>query len=140
MSASSTHSGFSPAAAADGMTDSSQWGTGPGGGGWNDGTAHAFPDTLTATWAQPVAVKHVRIYTLDSAKHPASRYGIRDASVQVKAGGEWKTVADIRNNNVGVIESSFPQTTTEALRLVISDSNDHDFSRIVELEAYGTAP
>lgn len=136
MSASSTHSGFSAGAAADGLTDSSIWTGGPGGGGWNDGTYDAFPDTLTGTWAQPVTVGRVRIYTLNSTKYSASRNGVRDVDIQARVDGSWRTIAQVRGNTDGVIGRSFTAVTTDALRLVVLDSNDHEYSRVVEFQAY----
>lgn len=134
LSASSTHPVSSPALAGDGNTDSEQWGNGTG--GWNDGTAAQFPDSLAATWDSPVSLRRVRVVTLDSRAFPASSYGLRDYDVQVQVGGQWRTVAEVRGNTAGVVESTFPTQETTALRLLVHDSNDHGYSRVMELEAY----
>ncbi|MGH3493051.1 MAG: discoidin domain-containing protein, partial [Sciscionella sp.] len=105
-------------------------------GGWNDGTSGAFPDTLTATWNQPENVARAVVYTLDSQKYPASRYGIRDGEIQAYLDGEWHTLAQFSGNTDGVITRSFPPIETKALRLVVRASNNADYSRVVELEAY----
>jgi alpha-L-rhamnosidase len=134
ISASSTHSGSDPAWAGDGGADSEVWLNGVG--GWNDDTAGDFPDTLTATWDAPVQVGRVRVLTLDSHQSPASRSGLRDFDVEALAGGDWRTVATVRANTAGVIERSFDPVRASALRIVARDSNDHKYSRVIELEGY----
>jgi hypothetical protein len=136
MSASSTHANFSPQAANDGVTSSASWSTGPLGGGWNDGTSGVFPDWLAATWAQPVTLDTVTVYSLDSTAHPAAKNTLSDYDVQVQqADGSWVTVASVRGNTLGKITSTFPAVTTTALRLYITDTADHTYSRVIELEA-----
>lgn len=134
LTASSTHSGSDPAWAGDGGTDSSVWLNGVG--GWNDDTSKAFPDTLTATWARPVTLGRVRVFTLDSARYAASRYGLRDFEIQARTGDGWKTVATVSGNTSGTVDRTFPAVTTTALRLHITDTNDHGYSRVLELQSY----
>ncbi len=137
MAASSTHSGWDPARTNDGQTaaqtDYSVWNSGAG---WNDGTTKEWPDWLAATWSAPQQVGHVRVLTIDQSDHPASQYGLRDYDVQALVGGAWTTVASVRGNTLGTVDSTFPQVSTIAVRLLIIDSNDHTYSRVVELEAY----
>lgn len=138
MSASSTHPwGFSPAKANDGdttpSTDFALWNAG---GGWNDGTASAYPDTLTASWSQPQQVSEVAIYTLDAASFPASQFGVRDVDVEGLVDGAWLPLAQVRGNIQGLVEISFEPVTAEAVRLVVHATNSGDFSRVVEFEAY----
>jgi len=139
MSASSTHAKWDPARAGDGITapqqDYASWNSG---GGWNDGTSGAFPDTLTATWQDPVTVDRAVVYTIDASNQTAAQYGLRDYDVQVLQNGSWTTVASVRANTQGTVTSTFPETQASALRLVISDTNDHTYSRVVELEAYAS--
>ncbi|BCJ30333.1 alpha-L-rhamnosidase [Actinocatenispora sera] len=135
MTSSSDHNGSAASYTNDGRTDSAYWHNGVG--GWNDGTSKQFPDTLTARWSHPVSVRRVVVYTLDSVQYPASRYGLRDYDVQVAvADGGWRTVASVRGNTAGHVESTFPAVWTSAVRLSISDTNDHGYSRVLELEAY----
>ena len=141
MTASSTYGSFAAAKATDGdvrpQTDFARWNSG---GGWNDGTANAFPDTLTGTWDGAVAIDRVRLRTLDTSGYPASGYGVRDYDVEVSVDGTWRTVAQVRGSTAGTVESTFPRVTgVEALRLVVHDTNDHQFTRVVELEAYAGA-
>lgn len=136
MSASSTHSGSDPAWANDGGTDSEVWLNGVG--GWNDDTVSEFPDTLTATWNAPVTLGRVRLLTLDSSKSSAAKSGIRDFDIEVRAGDTWRTVATVSGNTVGTVERTFDPVQASALRVVVHDSNDHKYSRLVELEGYAS--
>ncbi|MCO5997276.1 family 78 glycoside hydrolase catalytic domain [Actinoallomurus rhizosphaericola] len=136
MSASSTHSGSAPAWANDGGTDSEVWLNGVG--GWNDDTAGEFPDTLTATWNAPVTLGRVRVLTLDSAKSSAAKSGIRDFDLEVRTGDTWRTVATVSGNTAGTVERTFDPVQASALRVVVHDSNDHKYSRVIELEGYAS--
>lgn len=137
MSASSTYTPSSPDNLNDGSTDSSLWGGG-GANGWNDETPGEFPDSVTATWTHAVRLGRAKIYTLDSQNEPAVNYGVRDYDVELLVGGSWRNVAEVRNNTLGVVESTFAAADAEALRVVIRDTNDHTYSRLLEIEAYST--
>jgi hypothetical protein len=135
MSASSTYTPSSPDNLNDGRTDSELWGGG-GANGWNDGTARQFPDTVTATFPHAVRLGRVKVYTLDSRAYSAAHWGVRDYDVEILVGGSWRTVAEVRGNTVGVVESTFAAADADALRIVIHDTNDHTYSRLLEIEAY----
>jgi hypothetical protein len=135
MSASSTHSPSSPAYLNDGRTNPDDWGGG-GANGWNDDTPGQWPDTATATWSHPVDLSRVVVHTLDSTIYPAAAWGVRDYDVEVHADGTWLTVAQVRGNVAGVVESQFAPVQTDRLRIVIHDTNDHTYSRLVEVEGY----
>jgi hypothetical protein len=133
--ASSTHGNFDVCGAVDGNSNSEEWDTLTG---WNDGTSRVFPDTYAVQLAQPSQIDRVKLFTLDSRRYPAARYGLRDWDVQVRAaGGEWRTVAEVRGNSVGVVESTFDPVTADAVQIVGLSSNSGDYSRIVELEVRG---
>ncbi|SDO68694.1 discoidin domain-containing protein [Actinacidiphila guanduensis] len=135
VSASSENLPTYPACGAfDGDRDSTHWAATTG---WNDATKGAFPDWLQVTFDHPRQVGRVDLYTLDSAKYPAAAYGLRDWNVELQAGGAWQTLAQVRGNTAGKVESTFPATTATALRVVTLASNEGPtYSRIVELEAY----
>ena len=137
MGASSTHSGWNPARTNDGQTaaqaDYTLWNDGAG---WNDNDKGFWPDTLTAMWPAPVTLSRIDVLTLDAPSQPASANGLRDYDVQVLLDGAWTSVASVRGNTAGTIESTFAPVRTSALRLLITDSNDHGYSRVVELEGY----
>jgi hypothetical protein len=136
-SASSTHSKFSVAAVNDGSTvgqqDYAVWNAG---NGWNDANKADWPDILTLTWTAPVTLSRATVYTVDNGTNPAATYGLRDYDVQALVDGTWTTVAQVRGNTVGTVTSDFPTLTTTGLRLLITDTNDHGYSRVVEFEAF----
>ncbi|WP_327638580.1 discoidin domain-containing protein [Kribbella sp. NBC_00482] len=133
--ASSTHGNFTLCGAVDGDNDPEHWDTLTG---WNDGTRAVFPDTYDVALSAPATVNRVELYTLDSVKYPARLNGLRDWDVQAKVGGAWQTVAQVRGNTLGHVTSTFDPVQAEAVRILCLDGNDHTYSRIVELEVYGT--
>lgn len=133
--ASSTHGNFTLCGAVDGDKDPEHWDTLTG---WNDGTRAVFPDTYDVALSAPATVNRVELYTLDSAKYPARLNGLRDWDVQAKVGGVWQTVAQVRGNTLGHVTSTFDPVQAEAVRILCLDGNDHTYSRIVELEVYGS--
>jgi len=132
--ASSTHGNFSLCGAVDGDADSEHWSTSTG---WNDGTSRVFPDNYDVALAEPSTVDRVELYTLNSSRYSAASVGLRDWDVQLRSGGTWTTVAQVRGNTTGKVTSTFTPTTADAVRILARDSNDHNYSRIVELEIYG---
>ena len=129
--ASSSFPGRGPELAIDGITDSGLWDQGQG---WNDGTADAYPDTLTVDFAAPAPIGRVRVHTLGSAQYPAAQFGIADADVQLRSGGEWRTVGTLRANAQPVTELTFPTVEADAVRLVVTAARV-SYSRVIELEA-----
>ncbi|MEV4602837.1 hypothetical protein AB0K15_36260 [Amycolatopsis sp. NPDC049253] len=132
---SSTNGSFSPCGAVDGDADGDHWSTTTG---WNDGTKSVFPDNYAVTLPAAGAVGRVVTDTLDSTKYPAAKYGLRDFDVQAHVGGAWVTVASVRGNTSGSVTSTFPAVQADGVQIVTLDSNDHAYSRIVELEAYSS--
>jgi hypothetical protein len=135
MTASSTFPSSSTESLNDGVTDSNAWGGG-GTGGWNDDTAGEFPDVVTAAWERPVDLSRVKVFTLNSATYPASRWGVRDYDVLARVAGEWRTVAQVRGNVVGTVDSRFDPVSADQIQVKILASNSGDYSRLVEVEAY----
>lgn len=129
--ASSTHGNMRLCGGVDGNADSEQWGA----SGWHDSTKGVFPDTYGVDFAHPTTVGRVVLQTLDSKRYPAATMGLRDFDLQLYT-GTWTTIKEIRANTTGRLDITFEPRQVEALRLVIHDSNDHGYSRIVELEAY----
>lgn len=131
--ASSTHANFEVCGAVDGNTNSEEWDTLTG---WNDGTSRVFPDTYDVALAAPTTVARVETWTLDSTRYPAARYGLRDFDVQVRVGGAWQTVHEVRGNTAGRVTSTFAPVTADAVRIVGLASNSADYSRLVEVEVF----
>jgi peroxiredoxin len=110
-------------------------------------------------------INKITIYTLDSKKYPASKYGIKEAWIQLWKEYGWITVGEIQNgfitskNNLdrktagGKILFKFEPTKTDKIRMVVFQSNDaevvgggwssdrkteNSVARVVEIEASGT--
>ncbi|GAA1555075.1 hypothetical protein GCM10009804_09940 [Kribbella hippodromi] len=130
--ASSTNGNMRLCGGVDGNADSAQWGA----SGWHDNTKGVFPDTYGVGFVQPTTVGRVVLQTLDSAKYPAAVMGIRDFDVQVRTGAQRTTVGEVRGNETGRVTVTFTPVAVDAIQLVIHDSNDHGYSRIVEVEAW----
>ncbi|HVX46207.1 MAG TPA: hypothetical protein VHC49_20110 [Mycobacteriales bacterium] len=131
---SSVHAGYPACGAVDGDADSDHWATSTG---WNDGTSGVWPDWFELDWASPQTVGRVVLDTLNSAKYPAAKYGLKDWDIQVRDGDSWRTVTSVRGNTAGHVTTTFTPVSTTALRvnLLVGNGAD-DYSRIVELAAY----
>ncbi|TDD55837.1 hypothetical protein E1286_03595 [Nonomuraea terrae] len=135
VSASSVHSGYPLCGAVDGDTDSEHWGT----TGWNDGNSTIWPDWFELQWNQPQTVGRVALHTLNSTRYPVARYGLKDWDVQTLVDGQWKTIASVRGNSQGVVDTTFEPVQTNALRvLLLAGNGANDYSRIVELQAFAS--
>lgn len=130
--ASSTHGNMKLCGGVDGNADSEQWGA----SGWHDATKGVFPDTYGVDFTTPASVGRITLQTLDSARYPAAVMGVRDVDVRVRAGDTWTTVREIRGNTQGLLEVTFTPVAADAVQVVVLDSNDHGYSRIIELEAF----
>lgn len=136
ITASSTHAGYPVCGAVDGDTDGEHWGTTTG---WNDGNSTIWPDWFELQWDDPQTVSHISLHTLNNTKYPAARYGLKDWDIQTLTDGEWKTIASVRGNTQGTVDTTFDPVRTNALRvLMLAGNGANDYSRIVELEAYGS--
>ncbi|HEV2884564.1 MAG TPA: S8 family serine peptidase [Pyrinomonadaceae bacterium] len=148
-SASSTYTtrNYSTDGAFDGERAGGGW---EQGGGWNDATRDAWPDNLDITFGGgPKTISEIRVYTVQNDfRNPvvpdettdASLYGIQDFEIQAFNGVLWVTVPGgtiIGNTKaLRVITLNTPVTTT-GIRIVVNMGRSH-YSRIVELECYGT--
>lgn len=137
VTASTEHLPNYPACGAvDGDRDSEHWGKTTG---WNDSTKGNFPDWLQVTFDQPQTVGRVDLYTLNNKQYPAAKYGLKDWDVQALTNGTWQTVAQVRNNTAPLTTSTFTPLTASAVRVLTLSSNEGPtYSRIVELEVYGS--
>jgi len=95
-----------------------------------------LPDTYGVDFVQPTTIGRVVLQTLDSTKYPAAVMGVRDFDVRLRNNGVWTTMEEVRGNTTGRLVFTFEPRAVDAVQLVIHDSNDHGYSRIVELEAY----
>jgi hypothetical protein len=130
--ASSTHGNMKLCGGVDGNADSEQWGA----SGWHDVTKGVFPDSYGIDFTAPTTVGRITLQTLDSARYPAAVMGVRDVDVRVRTGDTWTTVREFRGNTQGLLEVTFAPVAADAVQVVVLDSNDHGYSRIIELEAF----
>ena len=136
ITASTLHAGYPVCGAVDGDADSDHWGTTTG---WNDGNSGIWPDWLGFEWDAPQTIGRVTMYTLNSTKYPAARYGLKDWDVQTFTDGQWRTIASVRGNTQGIVSTTFAPVQTSRLRvLTLAGNGANDYSRIIELQAFGS--
>jgi len=142
-SASSTYSAAFPVSAVNNNERAGiNWGNG---GGWNDGTGNAFPDTVSIRFNGSKTIDRVVVYTLqDNYPNPVeptdsmtfSLYGITAFTVQGRQGTQWITLATVSGNTLVKRTVTFAPFTTSQIRIRITAALA-SFSRITEIEAWG---
>jgi hypothetical protein len=145
--ASSEYSANFPASGAiDGEHDGNNWGA-AGAGGWNDQTRGVFPDNIQVNFNVTQTIADIDVYTLKNTPNngsivndttPATSYGIRDFNVQYWTGTAWADVPGgaVTGNTLAKRRFVFPNISTDKIRVLVNDSADHLFSRVVEIEAF----
>ena len=145
-SATSVHSvAYGPDGAIDGDRRGLRWGAG---GGWNDGTAGLFPDSLQIDFNGTKTLSEVDVFTVQDVYWAPSvptetmtftEWGIRGFEVQYWNGSAWQTIPGtaVTNNNLVWRKFTFSPITTVRVRVVITDALS-SYSRIAEVEAWGT--
>ncbi len=125
----------------------SPWGAG---GGWNDATLNAFPDTAQVLFGGGnKTIKTVVVYTLqDGYLGPIeptdtltfTKFGVRDFAVQGWNGSSWFNLAPpITGNNLVKRVVNFAPTSTDRVRVNITATADN-WSRLTEIEAWTAGP
>ncbi len=121
-----------------------------GTGGWNDNTRGAWEDWLQVAFSgQAKSISEIRVYTLQNnfrspvepdASTPADVNGILDFEVQYWNGTAWVTVPGgaVTGNDKAMRVFTFTPVTTTMVRVLVHNGRVY-YSRIVELEAYGTS-
>ena len=150
-SASSTVSSNYPASGAiDGNHTGAGWGTGVG---WNDATAGDYPDNLVINLGVTQFLSEIDVYSLqDNYGSPVeptdtmtfTQYGLVDFQVQIPDGlGGWQDVpgGNITGNNLVKRRVVFASpVSTNQIRILVNNSADGVYSRIVEVEAFSCDP
>jgi len=135
--------GYAPFGAIDGDRRGLAWSNG---GGWNDGTANAFPDWLEVDFASTQTINEVDVFTLqDNYQAPVdpdrsttfSQYGITDFQVEFWDGSGWTVVpgGNIAGNNRVWQQIAFAPIATSRIRVLVTAALN-SWSRITEVEAY----
>jgi hypothetical protein len=131
--------------------------------GWNrdigDGDCHQWQAPMGSLsqwielgWKKPQSIREVQI-TFDSGLHrrlylsgqDGEYYSqVRDAqpelaadySVELKQGGEYKTIAEVENNYLRLRRHRFDPVTADAVRINIHRTRGDDLARIFEVRCY----
>ena len=148
VASSTANSRFPAASALDGDRTGNNWGNGSG--GWNDATRGVFPDNLEVDFSGSKTIDEINVFTLQNnwttagqptLTTPATGEGILDFDVQYWNGAAWVTVpgGSVTGNDKAWRQFTFAPVTTTKIRVVVNNSRNN-YSRIVELEAYGCSP
>ena len=90
--------------------------------GWDEAEdgKDTFPDTFEVRLGEPADVARVRVYH----DYGAWERLLRDYDVQAHAGGQWRTVAEVRGNRYGFVQDHrFEPVRTDRVRLLIHAVN-----------------
>jgi len=140
-SASSTLSGYPVSAVNNGNR------TGAGNAFWADGTVSTFPDSVQIVFNGSQTIDRVIVYSVqDGYVNPFeptdamtfSLYGLVDFTVQGWNGSAWVTLGTVTGNNLVKRTVTFAAFTTDRIRVNVTNALAA-YSRIVEIEAFGTA-
>ncbi len=144
--ASSTYSSSYPVSAIiNNIRTGANWGVS---GGWNDATANAWPDWVQINFSGSKTIDHVVVYTVqDNYANPVeptdtmtfSLYGITAFTVQGWNGSAWVNLGSVSGNNLVKRTVNFAAYTTDRIRINVTAALA-SYSRITEVEAWGTAP
>ena len=142
-SASSTYSAAYPVSA---LNNNERAGAGWGnGGGWNDSTGGAYPDSVQISFSGNKTIDRVVVYTLqDNYGNPVepsdtltfASYGVRDFYVEGLSGSNWIALgAPVAGNNLVKRTLSFAAVSVSAIRITITHALA-SYSRLTEVEAW----
>ncbi len=143
--ASSVYSaGYAAAAVTDGERRGVNWGSG---GGWNDATINAWPDSVQVNFSGSKTISEIDVYTVqDDYTNPQvpteamtfGLYGITDFDVQAWNGAAWVTVpgGSVTGNDRVWRKFTFAPLTTSGIRVVVNRALG-GYTRITEIEAFG---
>jgi subtilisin family serine protease len=145
-SGSSRYSAAFPVAAVNnGDRTGAHWGAG---GGWNDATQAQYPDWVQIDFAGRRTITEIDIVTLQdnytTALDPTpsmtfTNYGVTAWDIAYWDGTGWVGLpaGSVTANNRVWRRLTFPAVTTERIRVLVKNALA-GYSRIVEIEAYGT--
>lgn len=116
------------------VNDGDRWGT-----QWNDATINEYPDWVMLEFPQPTRLDKIVIFTRQMPLFGKwFQQGVRDFEVQIEQNDGWKTLQSFRGNKEIVTVVDFEPLITSRIRVLITATNGSgDFSRIMEIEAFG---
>jgi hypothetical protein len=138
-------SGYAAAFANNGDRTGAVWGTN---GGWNDGTASTWPDWLEIDFSASHPIETLNLFCLQDAYTSPSTptlgmtgtlFALTDFVLQYWDGAAWVAFTGgtfATNNNIWVQVILATPITTDKIRVLVNNSQDGVYSRVVELEAW----
>jgi hypothetical protein len=148
-SASTTKANYPVAGTINGDRKGTSWGTvGTTSGGWEDNNSATYPDWLQVNFTAARYISEIDVFTAQtntaSPVEPAynttfTANGIQAFVVQTWNGTAWVTVTggSVTANNLVWTRFRFAPITTDRIRVQVTAALNN-FSRITELEAWGT--
>jgi hypothetical protein len=145
--------GFEASGAINGDRAGVNWGSG---GGWADATFGVFPDYLEVVFKGSHTIDQIDVFTLqDDYKSPkdpggpgtmmfspTSGFGLTAFEVQIwdGTGTTWVTVGSVSESDPMYVgrEFKFKPVTTDKIRVKTLAAVDKGYSRITEVEAWGS--
>ena len=124
---------YSAANVINGIKTSELWGA--SGGGWSSEQG-GFPHILEIEFGEATTIDRINLYTVNSKDMPASTHGLQDFSLEYWDGNAWVNIASYAGNTKEMVAANFDAITTNKIRVVVDSSNDGEYSRIVEVEAF----
>ena len=123
------------------------WGSDPStGSGWCDATKGVYPDWLRVDFKGMKTIDEIDVFTAqDDITAPLALtkdltftgYGITQFEVQYLNGSDWQTLLrGVKGNNLVWRQFNFSPVKTAAIRVLVKDALN-DYSRIIEVEAWG---
>ena len=105
---------------------------------WIDGTPGQFPDWLQVDLAGRKPVSAVLVFVNNFSRWRPPETGLADCDLQVWDGAAWKAAGSAKGNRKGVISFVLKEpVTTDKVRLVVNDTNDHLHSAVMEIQVLG---
>ena len=146
VASSTDSSSFPTIGAINGDRKGLQWGSG---GGWQDGTANAWPDWLEVRFDAARTIEEVDVFTVqDNYAAPLeptvsmtfTKYGVQDFVVEYWTGSAWAPVpgGTVTNNTRVWRQFSFTPLTTSKIRVSVTRAMASR-TRLVEVEAYAVS-
>jgi RHS repeat-associated protein len=144
---SSLNANFPASSVNNGDRKGVNWGSG---GGWADSSSGSFPDWVQIDFNGSKTINEVDVFTVqDNYASPSepteamtfSSYGLSAYDVQYWDGSAWVTVTGggITGNNKVWRKITFSPITTSKIRVVTDAAIDNGYSRVTEVEAWGSA-
>ncbi len=110
--------------------------------GWASDPKKPLPQWIRLDFAKPAAIAQVRItFNSDLQQRkpdfPMPRTLVKAYRVEVLSGGEWRCVAEVKDNWRRLAVHDFPLCEATALRVVVTETWGDPRAQIFEIRAYG---